>query len=35
MKTQRGRLGCIIAALVLAVASPAVAQKSGGVLKIS
>src|SRR5215207_4032848 len=34
MKTQHGRLGCIIAALALAVASPAAAQKSGGILKI-
>src|SRR5215207_2578288 len=34
MKTQHGRLGCIIAALALAVASPAAAQKTGGVLKI-
>jgi peptide/nickel transport system substrate-binding protein len=34
MKTQHGRLGSIIAALALAVASPAAAQKAGGVLKI-
>ena len=34
MKSQSGRLGCIIAVLALAVASPALAQKSGGVLKI-
>ena len=34
MKVMNGRLGCIIAALALAVASPALAQKAGGVLKI-
>ena len=36
MKTQSGRLSCIIAvlALAIAIASPAAAQKSGGVLKI-
>jgi len=35
MRTERGRLGSIIALLAAcAVATPAVAQKSGGVLKI-
>ena len=34
MKTQSSRLGCVIAVLALAIASPAAAQKSGGVLKI-
>ena len=35
MKTEHGRLGCIIAMLAaFAIASPAMAQKTGGVLKI-